>query len=100
MRYQINTTTENVKTLDKFASKENTVFVRIFHNGKFVNYFFDPDDVKHLGLSNIFDMVDPDPDLIKAQAEFEKVGKEWNKRLAERAKKKQAKLSAASVVRT
>jgi hypothetical protein len=73
MRYQINTTTENVKTLDKFASKENTVFVRIFHNGKFVNYFFDPDDVKHLGLSNIFDMVDPDPDFVQAQAEFEKM---------------------------
>jgi hypothetical protein len=69
----MNTTTENVKILDKFASKENTVFVRIFYQGKFVNYFFNTDDVENLGLSNIFDVIDPDPDFVQAQAEFEKM---------------------------
>jgi hypothetical protein len=91
----MNTTTENVKTLDKFANQENTMFVRIFYKGKFVNYFFNTDDVENLGLSTIFDMIDPDPDRVQAQKEFEKVGKEWNNRLAKLAKKKQAKLSAA-----
>jgi hypothetical protein len=67
----MNTTTENVKILDKFASSEDNVFVRIFYKGKFVNYFFDPDDVENLGLSNIFDTIDPDPDLLAAQANWE-----------------------------
>jgi hypothetical protein len=71
MKYQMNTTTENVKILDKFASKENTVFIRIFYKGKFVNYFFDPADVENLGLSNIFDSIDPDPDLIQARANWD-----------------------------
>ncbi len=71
MKYAMNTTTENVKTLDKFASHENTVFIRIFYNGKFVNYFFDPSDVENLGLSNIFDTIDPDPELLQAQASWD-----------------------------
>jgi hypothetical protein len=71
MKYAMNTTTENVKTLDKFASHENTVFIRIFYNGKFVNYFFDPSDVENLGLSNIFDTIDPDPELLQAQANWD-----------------------------
>ncbi len=71
MKYGMNTTTENVKILDKFASAENTVFIRIFFKGKFVNYFFDPSDVENLGLSNIFDTIDPDPDLLEAQANWD-----------------------------
>jgi hypothetical protein len=67
----MNTTSEDVKALDKFAKKENTVFVRIFYNGKFVNYFFNTDDVQNLGLSNIFDSIDPDPDLLEARANWE-----------------------------
>jgi hypothetical protein len=74
--------------LDNIAKQENKMFIRIFYQGKFVNYLFDPADVQNLGLSNIFDMIDPDPDFIKAQQEFENFG-------VERAKKKQAKLAAA-----
>jgi DNA helicase HerA-like ATPase len=82
-----------VKVLDKFANKENTVFVRIFYKGKFINYFFNPDDVENLGLGNIFDSIDPDPDFVQAQKEFENFGAEREKLLAERAKKKAAKLA-------
>lgn len=95
MQYRMDTTTGNVKTLDKFANQEDTMFVRIFYNGKFVNYFFEPDDVENLGLSTIFDMIDPDPDFVKAQKEFERIGVEREKLMAERAKKKLAKLVAA-----
>jgi hypothetical protein len=77
-----------MKVLDKFADQRDTVFVRIFYKGKFINYFFDPADVKNLGLSNIFEMIDPDPDWIRAQEEFENFG-------VARAKKKAAKLAAA-----
>jgi hypothetical protein len=95
MRYGMNTITENVKTLDKFANQEDTVFVRVFYKGKFINYFFEASDVENLGLGNIFDSIDPDPDQIQAQKEFDKVGEEWDRRQVERAKKKQAKLVAA-----
>lgn len=95
MKYRMDTTTGSVKTLDKFAEQEDTVFVRIFHNGKFVNYFFEPDDIQNLGLSTIFDMIDPDPDFIRAQKEWESFGVEREKLMAERTKKKQAKLVAA-----
>jgi hypothetical protein len=108
MKYQMNTTTKSMETLDKFASAENTVFVRIFYNGKFVNYFFDPSDVQNLGLSNIFDSIDPDPDLLEAKANYAKLEEQilekmWatNKRKkVERANRKQAKLSAASSSKT
>ncbi len=91
----MNTTTENVKTLDKFANQKNTVFVRVLYKGKFVNYFFNPDDVENLGLGNIFDSIDPDPDWVQAMKEWESFGVEREKVLAELVKKKQAKLSAA-----
>ncbi len=95
MRYRMNTTTENVKTLDGFANQEDTVFVRIFYKGKFVNYFFEPSDVENLGLSNIFDSIDPDPDWVQAKKEWESFGVEREKLLAKPVKKKQAKLSSA-----
>jgi hypothetical protein len=60
-----------VKILDKFANNENAVFIRIFYKGKFVNYFFDPSDVENLGLSNIFDTIDPDPELLAARAAWD-----------------------------
>jgi hypothetical protein len=91
----MNTTTVNVEHLDEFANQKDTVFVRIFYKGKFVNYFFEPDDVENLGLSNIFDSIDPDPDWVQAKKDFENFGVEREKVLAERVKKKQAKLSAA-----
>jgi hypothetical protein len=80
--------TGTANALDKYAEKKDEMFIRIFYNGKFINYFFNPDDVKNLGLSMIFDLIDPDLDLIRAQQEFENFG-------TERAKKKQAKLAAA-----
>jgi hypothetical protein len=58
--------------LDKIADQEDEMFIRIFYKGKVINYFFNPDDVKNLGLSNIFDMIDPDPDLLEAQANWER----------------------------
>jgi hypothetical protein len=45
-------------------------------------------------------MIDPDPDWVQAKQEWENFGVERDKVLAERAKKKQAKLSAASVAKT
>jgi hypothetical protein len=91
----MNTITENVKTLDGFANQEDTVFVRVFYKGKFINYFFEPSDVENLGLGNIFDSIDPDPDWVQAKKDWENFGIENKKVLAERVKKKQAKLSAA-----
>ncbi len=91
----MNTITENVKALDGFANQEDTVFVRVFYKGKFINYFFEPSDVENLGLGNIFDSIDPDPDWVQAKKEWENFGVEREKVLAERVKKKQAKLSAA-----
>ncbi len=95
MQYRMNTITENVKTLDGFANQEDTVFVRVFYKGKFINYFFEPSDVENLGLGNIFDSIDPDPDWVQAKKDWENFGIENKKVLAERVKKKQAKLSAA-----
>jgi hypothetical protein len=57
--------------LDKVAKQEDEMFIRIFYNGKVINYLFNPSDVKNIGLSNIFDMIDPDPDLLEAQANWE-----------------------------
>jgi hypothetical protein len=98
MRYGMNTITENVKTLDKFANQEDTVFVRVFYKGKFINYFFEPSDVENLGLGNIFDSIDPDPDWIEAKKawdNFNTLPTPTRKKLAKPAKKKPAKLTAA-----
>jgi hypothetical protein len=81
-------TTGSARALDKVADQEDEMFIRIFYKGRFINYLFDPADVKNLGLSTIFDIIDPDPDWIRAQEEFEIFG-------VNRAKKKQAKLAAA-----
>ncbi len=89
--------------LDDIAKQEDKMFIRIFYNGKFVSYLFEPADVENLGLSNIFDMIDPDPDLVQAKANYAKLEEEmlekkWatNKRKkVERAERKQAKLLAA-----
>ncbi len=94
MKYGMNTT-GSATALDKFAKQENKMFIRIFYNGKFVNYFFDPADVENIGLSNIFDMIDPDPDFVNAQANWGNFQAESQKRLAGQAKKKQGKLAAA-----
>jgi hypothetical protein len=59
--------------LDDIAEQEDKMFIRIFYNGKFINYLFDPSDVENLGLSNIFDMIDPDPDWTNAKKIFSNV---------------------------
>jgi hypothetical protein len=51
--------------------------------------------VENLGLGNIFDTIDPDPDLVQAKKAWAEFGVENKKVLAKPAKKKQAKLSAA-----
>jgi hypothetical protein len=66
-------TTGSAKSFENIAEQENEIFIRIFYNGKFINYLFDPSDVKNLGLSTIFDVIDPDPQFIQAKKEFEKI---------------------------
>jgi hypothetical protein len=94
MKYRMSTS-GSVATWDKVANQEDEMYIRIFYNGKFVNYLFNTGDVENLGLSNIFDMIDPDPDWIQAKKEWESFGAEREKLLAKPAKKKQAKLSPA-----
>ncbi len=72
MQYKMNTT-GSAKSFENIAEQENEIFIRIFYNGKFINYLFDPSDVKNLGLSTIFDVIDPDPQFIQAKKEFEKI---------------------------
>jgi hypothetical protein len=94
----MNKTGKDINSLDKFADQKDTVFVRIYCKGRFVNYFFDTDDVENLGLGNIFDTIDPDPDLVQAKKEwdnFNALPTPTQKKLAKPVKKKQAKLSAA-----
>jgi hypothetical protein len=95
MQYKMNKTGKDINSLDRFADQENTVFVRIYCKGRFVNYFFDTADVENLGLGNIFDTIDPDPDLVQAKKAWAEFGVENKKVLAKPAKKKQAKLVAA-----
>jgi hypothetical protein len=90
----MDTKTENIKALENYASKENTVFVRVFYKGKFVNYFFDPADVQDIGLGNIFDTIDPDPDLLRSRANWES----WESLNASSdAKQRNAKRQKASI---
>jgi hypothetical protein len=103
MKYQKIVNKGSTEFLDDIAKQEDKMFIRIFYQGKFVSYLFEPSDVENLGLSNIFDMIDPDPDFVQAQANYAKLEEQilekmWatNKRKkVERAKKKAAKLAAA-----
>ncbi len=72
MKYKMNTT-GSTRALDKVADQEDEMFIRIFYNGKFINYLFDPTDVKNLGLSTIFDVIDPDPDWQTAKEIYSNV---------------------------
>jgi hypothetical protein len=72
MKYKMNTNA-NGQRLETIAQQENEILIRIYFNGKFLNYLFDPVDVKELGLSAIFDMIDPDPELANAEALYAQV---------------------------
>jgi hypothetical protein len=95
MKYRMSTS-GSVATWDKVANQEDEMYIRIFYNGKFINYLFNTGDVENLGLSNIFDMINPDPDFIQAKKEWDNFNAlPTRKKLAKPVKKKQAKLSAA-----
>ncbi len=67
-------TTASTSTLEKIATQENEIYIRIFFpNGKFINYLVDPNDVEKYGLSTIFDVIDPDLDHIQAKEIFSKM---------------------------
>ncbi len=67
-------TTGSVASLEKIAVEENEIFIRIFFpNGKFINYLIDPDDVEKFGMAAIFEVIDPDPDLIQAKKIYSNV---------------------------
>jgi hypothetical protein len=87
MKYKTNTT-GTVKTLEHIAKQDNEIFIRIFYDGRFVNYLFDPVDVKELGLSAIFDMIDPDPELANAEALYAQALDQRQAVLTRRSKKK------------
>jgi hypothetical protein len=94
MKYQMNTT-GTVETLENIAEQENEIFIRIFYNGKFINYLFDPADVKNLGLSTIFDLIDPDPELLEATTFYAQALEQRQQVLRARTKKKRRHNSAA-----
>ncbi len=87
MKYKMNTT-GTVKTLEHIAKQDNEIFIRIFYDGRFVNYLFDPTDVKTFGLSTIFDMIDPDPDLLEARTFYAQVLDQRQAVLTSKKKKK------------
>jgi hypothetical protein len=98
MKYHKLVNKGSTEFLDDIAKQEDKMFIRIFYNGKFVSYLFEPADVENLGLSNIFDMIDPDPDFIQAKVSwdnFNALPTPTQKKLAKPAKKKPAKLTAA-----
>jgi hypothetical protein len=87
MKYKINRT-GTVETLEHFAEQENEIFIRIYFNGKFINYLFNPSDIKNLGLGTIFDMIDPDPELLEATEFYAQALEQRQEVLRTRAKKK------------
>jgi hypothetical protein len=87
MKYKMNTN-GSVETLESIAEQENEFFIRIFFNGRFVNYLFDPSDVKTLGLSTIFDLIDPDPELLEATTFYAQALEQRQQVLRARTKKK------------
>lgn len=89
MLYKINTTATG-ESWEQIARQENQVSVRIFYNGKFINYFFEPSDVNELGLGAIFEMVDPDPDFVKAKKMYDEIQNERKPKLKLKPKKKTA----------
>jgi hypothetical protein len=93
MKYKTNTT-GTVKSLENIAERENEFFIRIFYNGKFVNYLFDPSDVTNLGLGTIFEMIDPDPKLLEARTFYAEALDQRRAVLATRTKKKRRHNSA------
>ncbi len=94
MKYKTNTT-GTVKSLENIAKQENEIFIRIFYDGRFVNYLFDPTDVKTLGLSTIFEMIDPDPQLLEATTFYAQVLDQRQAVLTRRSKKKKGDNSLA-----
>jgi hypothetical protein len=94
MKYKTNTT-GTVKSLENIAKQENEIFIRIFYDGRFVNYLFDPTDVKTLGLSTIFEMIDPDPQLLEATTFYAQALEQRQQVLTARTKKKRRHNSAA-----
>jgi hypothetical protein len=75
MKMEIKTnTTGTTSSLEKIAVEENEIFIRIFFpNGKFINYLIDPNDVEKFGMATIFEVIDPDPDLIQAERIYSRV---------------------------
>lgn len=73
MKIKINTNGE-IESLEKIAKNENEMFIRIFHpSGKFINILVDLNDVENYGLSTIFEILNPDPDWIRAKENFSKI---------------------------
>lgn len=94
MKYKTNTT-GTVKSLENIAKQENEFFIRIYFNGKFINYLFDPSDVTNLGLGTIFDLIDPDPQLLEANALYAQALEHRQAVLTTRTKKKKSHNSLA-----
>ncbi len=93
MKYKISRT-GTVKSLENLAEQENEIFIRIYYNGKFVNYLFDAADVTNLGLGTIFEMIDPDPQLLEATAFYAQLLDHRQPVLTRRSKKKKNSTSA------
>ncbi len=87
MKYRTNTT-GTVQTLENLAEQDNEFFIRIYFNGKFINYLFDPRDIRNLGLGTIFEMIDPDPQLLDAQTLYAQACEQRQEVLSARTKKK------------
>jgi hypothetical protein len=87
MKYKTNRT-GTVETLEHIAEQENEFFIRIFYEGRFVNYLFDPSDVTNLGLGTIFEMIDPDPQLLEAATFYTQALEQRQAVLTRRSKKK------------
>jgi hypothetical protein len=87
MKYRTNTT-GTVQTLENLAEQDNEFFIRIYFNGKFINYLFDAADVTNLGLGTIFEMIDPDPQLLEATAFYAQALDQKQAVLTRRSKKK------------
>jgi hypothetical protein len=67
-------TTGSTSSLEKIASQENEIYIRIFFpNGKFINYLVDPKDVERYGMAAIFEVIDPDPEWIQAKKIYSNV---------------------------
>jgi hypothetical protein len=67
-------TTASTSSLEKIASQENKIFIRIyFPNGKFINYLVEPADVEKFGMAAIFEVIDPDPDWMNAKKNYSNV---------------------------